>query len=174
MFDIVEFITRIFKKDSADSSRVKARERLKLVLVSDRASISPHLMESLKEELIQVISRYMKIDTSHIEMGLERKNGSMALAANIPILDVVRGRGASMGSVKSPLARQAASVVEQDRKLPVDDESDGDYDSAFTESVEITADTTEIDSESRKKSKKTKKRYQARAQGRTLRKRVHV
>jgi cell division topological specificity factor len=90
MFDIIEFITQIFKKDKVEDTRYKAKERLKLVLVTDRASISPQMMDNLKEELIQVISRYMTIDISSMEIGLERKDGSVALAANIPIVDVKR------------------------------------------------------------------------------------
>jgi cell division topological specificity factor len=102
MFDIMEFINRIFKKDSKNGSGEEAKERLKLVLISDRATISPHVMESLKEELIQVISRYMTIDTSMVEMGLERKGKEMALAANIPILGMKRSNRKETGDNGSP------------------------------------------------------------------------
>ena len=51
----------MFKKNKASGS--VAKDRLKLVLVSDRAGCSPEIMEALKNEIIQVISKYMEIDT---------------------------------------------------------------------------------------------------------------
>lgn len=80
-----EFLNKIFKRGESRSS---AKERLQLVLIHDRASITPKIMESLKEDLISVISRYLEIDVSELEIGLEQKEGSIALAANIPIKKV--------------------------------------------------------------------------------------
>lgn len=82
-----EFLNKIFRRGE---TRQTAKERLRLVLVHDRASVSPQIMESLKEDLIGLISRYLEIDVSSIEIGLEKKDGSIALAANIPIMGVKR------------------------------------------------------------------------------------
>lgn len=101
MFDLIEFLAGIFKKESQNNSRNRARERLKLVLVSDRASLTPRMMDSLRGELIEVVSRYMTIDSTGIEMGVERKNGSMALAANIPIINVKREKSVKP-KIKTP------------------------------------------------------------------------
>lgn len=80
-------LTKWFRRD--DSSRT-AKERLHLVLVHDRANVSPHVLESLKEELIAVISKYMDFDESSIEVSLDRDDESVALVANIPIREVKR------------------------------------------------------------------------------------
>lgn len=72
-------------------SRNVAKERLQLVLIHDRADISPEVMESLRRDLIAVISTYMEIDDSNIELELEREDRSVALVANIPIRNVRRG-----------------------------------------------------------------------------------
>ncbi|NMA27161.1 MAG: cell division topological specificity factor MinE, partial [Burkholderiales bacterium] len=79
MFDFFSFFNRIFGGPREDT-RSAARDRLRLVLVSDRATVAPQLMESLRNELIEVISRYMEIDTCSMQMGLERHEGVMALA----------------------------------------------------------------------------------------------
>lgn len=84
-----DFMARMFGRDS-ESSKETASERLRLVLVHDRASVSPHILESLKEELIQTISKYMEIDVSSLEVNLERHDQSVALVANIPIRRVRR------------------------------------------------------------------------------------
>jgi cell division topological specificity factor len=177
MFDIVEFITRIFKKESAEPSRMKARERLKLVLVSDRANISPHLMESLREELIEVISRYMTIDTTSMEMGLERKNGSMALAANIPILDVKRNK--KVARVQKSHAPIPGMIVEE--RPPVAPIVEPAPACAVAEvspppppPEEVVKDAESEAASGLKKGKKYNKRFQARAQGRSLRKRAYA
>ncbi|MDF2870683.1 MAG: hypothetical protein K0R05_2258 [Anaerocolumna sp.] len=80
-----------FKKKT--SSGV-AKDRLKLVLVSDRAGCSPELMEQIKNDIIAVISRYVEIDTEGLDIKItqtesEGNNGTVpALFANIPIKDM--------------------------------------------------------------------------------------
>ena len=74
-------------------SRSVSKDRLQLVLIHDRSDISPEVMENLRRDLIDVISKYMDIDESHIELQLERENSSVALVANIPVRTVRRRRG---------------------------------------------------------------------------------
>lgn len=71
-----------------DESANRAKERLRIVLIQDQASISSELLEVLRHEMIGVVSRYLEIDSTQLEMGLERKNGTIALAANIPIIRI--------------------------------------------------------------------------------------
>jgi cell division topological specificity factor len=66
-------------------SRDIARERLRLVLIHDRASVSPNFLNTLKEELIRVIREYMEIDEESLVVDLENEENSIALVANIPI-----------------------------------------------------------------------------------------
>jgi cell division topological specificity factor len=72
-----------------------ARDRLKILLISDRVSCSPEMMEQIKNDIAQVISRYMKIDASTMEVeiaktGNDAKGGKKmpVLYANIPIIDL--------------------------------------------------------------------------------------
>ncbi len=70
------------------SAAARAKERLRIVLIQDQSSISPDLLEVLREEMIGVVSRYLEIDLPHLEMGIERKEESIALAATIPIVRI--------------------------------------------------------------------------------------
>ena len=70
-----------YKKTSKES----AKKRLQLVLMHDRASINPQLLDKLKEELLQVIEKYVEIDTSGMEISLDSDKRTVALVANIPI-----------------------------------------------------------------------------------------
>ena len=81
-----EFIGKLF--GGSEGSKNKAKERLRLVLVHDRASLSPGLVEALKEELIQVISKYMEIDEDGLEVNFDEGDDAVALIANIPVKNV--------------------------------------------------------------------------------------
>ena len=85
---MLEFLGRLL--GTSDGSKTKAKERLRLVLVHDRSSLSPGLLESLKDELIQVISKYMEIDETGLEVNLDSSDDSVALVANIPVKNVKR------------------------------------------------------------------------------------
>lgn len=86
MFD---FITRLFGREENKSKDI-AKERLRLVLVHDRASVSPQFLEMIKEELIRVISEYMEIDQQALDVQLSSEDSSVALIANIPVKNVKR------------------------------------------------------------------------------------
>ena len=84
-----EFITKLFG-GSDSSSKNKAKERLRLVLIHDRASLSPGLVAALEEELIQVISKYLEIDEEGLDVSFDEGDDSVALIANIPVKNVKR------------------------------------------------------------------------------------
>jgi len=63
-----------------------AKDRLKILLISDRVNCSPEMMEIIKNDIAKVISKYMKIDTANMEIQISKT--SPALYANIPILDL--------------------------------------------------------------------------------------
>ena len=81
------------KKSSGDV----AKDRLKLLLISDRANCSPEMMELIKNDIIKVISKYMEIDCEGLDIQITQTesdgaNGHVpALCANIPIKDMKHG-----------------------------------------------------------------------------------
>ncbi|MDD2510179.1 MAG: cell division topological specificity factor MinE [Syntrophomonas sp.] len=81
---MLDIINRLLGRENAGSRDI-ARERLRLVLIHDRASVSPNFLNALKEELIRVIREYMEIDEESIIVDLENEDNSVALVANIPI-----------------------------------------------------------------------------------------
>lgn len=79
----------IFKKKSSGDI---AKDRLKLVLVSDRASCSPEIMQRIRSDIIEVLSKYAEIDQDGLDIHFtqldsEQNDGKTlpALYANIPI-----------------------------------------------------------------------------------------
>lgn len=71
-----------------------AKDRLKILLISDRVSCSPEVMELIKADITKVISKYMKIDAGNMDIQIQAKanklgrNKMPVLSANIPILDL--------------------------------------------------------------------------------------
>ncbi len=88
MVNMMEFLTRLF--GSTEPSGKLAKQRLQLVLVQDRANLSPQMLVLLKEDLITVISKYMEIDEEGLEVTVDRSADQVALVANIPIKRVRR------------------------------------------------------------------------------------
>jgi cell division topological specificity factor len=81
---MLEVLMKIFGK-SNKSSRDVARDRLKVVLIHDRANISPEVMNHLRDDIIKVISNYMEINQQDMEISLANDDDSVALIANIPV-----------------------------------------------------------------------------------------
>lgn len=82
MFD---FFARLFR---GEPSGVKAKERLRLVLLSDHLALAPDVVESLRRDLLDVISRYVEVDIEHVDVTFEQRENEVAMLANVPILSV--------------------------------------------------------------------------------------
>jgi len=81
---VLDFLARLLGRESPGSKNV-AKERLRLVLVHDRADVSPQLLQLLKNDMVEVISKYMEIDEKGLDVSLERDDNRVALVASIPV-----------------------------------------------------------------------------------------
>jgi cell division topological specificity factor len=80
----MRFLERLFGRREPSSSRV-AKERLRLVLTQDRAGISPALLDTLKDEIISVISRHVDIDVDGVQVTVSQSGHESSLVADIPL-----------------------------------------------------------------------------------------
>ena len=92
---IMNFFKKMTKKEEQTlKSKDAAKERLHLVLMQDRANVSADFLDLMKQEIIEVIKKYIDIDESAMDVRLTNKenddgsNGAPALYANIPILNI--------------------------------------------------------------------------------------
>lgn len=101
MFEkITQFFNKIFKKEKkiteeeAENSRAAAKDRLHIVLMQDRANISADFLDLMREEIIEVIKKYIVVDEKEIDVRLThsvQEDGTPnppSLYANIPILNI--------------------------------------------------------------------------------------
>ena len=79
-----KFLNRI--SGSKQKSASTAKERLKFVLIHDRADIPPGQLEKMKNEIVGVISRYVEIDSSLVQINVTQEGREQRLVADIPIV----------------------------------------------------------------------------------------
>jgi cell division topological specificity factor len=84
------FFDRLFGRDT--KSAHMAKERMKLVLIHDRTDLTPGALESLKDELIEVISRHIEIDPAAVRIDMTQEGREQRLIADIPLRTVRRRR----------------------------------------------------------------------------------
>ncbi len=84
---MLKAIRRFFgDKGSGDT----ARRRMQVVLMHDRLDMTPEMMDALKNDILQVLSRYMEIDQNTIRVDLEQGNDFAALVSNVHVKRVYR------------------------------------------------------------------------------------
>ena len=97
MFEhILNFFKKIGKNDNKETngSKNRAKERLHLVLMQDRANVSADFLELMKQEIIEVIKKYIEVEESEIDVRLTNEvkddgtTGAPSLYANIPIVNI--------------------------------------------------------------------------------------
>ncbi len=95
MFEnVLNFLKNLVKKEKSKESSDTAKERLHLVLMQDRANVSADFLELMKQEIIEVIKKYIDVDEKEIDVHLTNKAnddgtvGAPALYANIPIVTI--------------------------------------------------------------------------------------
>ena len=76
-----------------------AKERLQLVLIHDRTDLTPIELESLKDDLIETISRHIEIDPQAVTINIAHDGRSQRLVADIPLKSVGRKRAHDSGRV---------------------------------------------------------------------------
>ena len=80
----------IFPWNSNANSRNHAKSRLKLIIAHDRASINPDMMQAMREEILDVVARYVEVDREEMEFSLSNDQRMTSLTANLPIRQIRR------------------------------------------------------------------------------------
>ena len=154
MFEsIMNFFKKMTKKEEQTlKSKDAAKERLHLVLMQDRANVSADFLDLMKQEIIEVIKKYIDIDESAMDVRLTNKenddgsNGAPALYANIPILNI-------KDEVRQTAKIEQAEEKKEEVKKVVDTEKQEDQ----KKKKETKDDKTEDKKETKSKKENDKK-----------------
>lgn len=178
MFEgITNFFKRVLKsgQDIDETSKDTAKERLHLVLMQDRANVSADFLDLMKQEIIEVIKKYVVVDEKEIDVRLTNQanddgtNGAPALYANIPIVNIkndlkgekMREQEAEDKEKEEKMAekkeapkrrgRKPKKVVDAEKMKNEEQEENTDEDTELDEEVEtedvIKEDSDEVETE---------------------------
>jgi cell division topological specificity factor len=98
---MLDFFNRLLNPKPSSAT---ARERLRLVLLSDHLALAPDVVESLKLDLIAVISKYVDVDAANCDVTFEQQDRAVAMLANIPILGMKPPERKPPGGPAAPAA----------------------------------------------------------------------
>ena len=84
-----DLINKILRREP--SSANTARERLQLVLAHDRSDLSSEILDKMRQEILEVVARYVEIDMNEGAVSLETEDRMTALVANLPIKRTLSG-----------------------------------------------------------------------------------
>lgn len=72
-------------------SKDAAKKRLQIVLMHDRLDISPEVMGAIRKDILEVITRYMDVESTGIDIDLNKDEDITALSVSIPVKGMKRG-----------------------------------------------------------------------------------
>jgi cell division topological specificity factor len=100
---IKRLLEMLFPWNNNTNSRSHAKSRLKLIIAHDRASINTDMMEAMREEILEVVARYVEVNRDEMEFSLSNDQRMTSLTANLPIRQIKR-----IGELKEQLKENKA------------------------------------------------------------------
>ncbi len=82
------FFERLLGRTSSKGSGVTAKERLQFILVHDRINLPPERLQAMKAEILEVISKYVSVDSDDVDIFLEQRDRDSLIKAEIPFTGV--------------------------------------------------------------------------------------
>lgn len=159
--NVSTFFKRKGKKEQTDKSKNAAKERLHLVLMQDRAHVSADFLDLMKQEIVDVIKKYIDVDENEMDVKLTNKSnddgtsGAPALFANIPIMAIKEE--AKKESIDLAKAKNAeAEEAEKEEKAEKTTKATKTTKTAAKKTVSAKKSTTKTEKATTKTAKKTK------------------
>lgn len=122
------------EQEETESSKDTACNRLRVVLMQDRTNLTPELMERMRKEMVELLSKYVEMDKEALELNLEQDGDQVALMLSIPVI-----RAKDEDEIKEALALEDAKKMEDEAQ---------DEDAPEEETIEVEETEIVIDSES--------------------------
>ncbi len=123
------------EQEETEASKDTACNRLRVVLMQDRTNLTPELMERMRKEMVELLSKYVEMDKEALELNLEQDGDQVALMLSIPVI-----RAKDEEEIKEALAAEDAKKAEEEAQ---DDEDAPDE--VEIEETEIILDSEALD-----------------------------
>lgn len=133
--DIYNTVAKFFRpqEEQGDTSKSVATNRLKLVLMQDRTNLTPKILEQMRGELIDLLSRYVELDKELLELNFEQEGEQVALMLSIPVI-----RAKDEEEIEAALKEEAEKLAEKAEELETSSEEEEED---VSDSVESDEDT---------------------------------
>lgn len=133
--DIYNTVAKFFRpqEEQGDASKSVATNRLKLVLMQDRTNLTPKILEQMRGELIDLLSRYVELDKELLELNFEQEGEQVALMLSIPVI-----RAKDEEEIEAALKEEAEKLAEKAEELETSSEEEEEDVSDSVESEEDT------------------------------------
>lgn len=119
--DIYNTVAKFFRpqEEQGDASKSVATNRLKLVLMQDRTNLTPKILEQMRGELIDLLSRYVELDKELLELNFEHEGDQVALMLSIPVI-----RAKDEEEIEAALKAEAEKLEEKAEEISAKSEDE--------------------------------------------------
>ena len=155
--EIYAKVLSLFKQtEKEDNAKDIAKNRLRVVLMQDRTNLTPELLQRMRKELVELLSKYVEMDKEALELNLEQEGDQMALMLSIPVI-----RAKDEAEIEKALAEKESEKSEEEadeedetsddneseEEKPDDEESEEENSEDETEDDEDKEETSDEDTE---------------------------
>lgn len=130
--DIYNTVAKFFRpqEEDAGASKSVATNRLKLVLMQDRTNLTPRILEQMRSELIELLSRYVELDKELLDLNFEQEGDQVALMLSIP---VIRAKDEEEIDAAIKAHKEAMGIKDEDSEETPEDDSEDDSEEESSE-----------------------------------------
>lgn len=142
--DIYNKVMGFFRRtDAEETAKDAACNRLRVVLMQDRTNLNPQLLEKMRKELVELLSKYVEMDKEALELNFEQEGEQMALMLSIPVL-----RAKPEEEIEKALEEEEAKSEEESEEESSEEETpEADEELGDEENIQEDASEEEVESE---------------------------
>lgn len=132
--EIYSKVLSLFKQTEKNDENAKdvAKNRLRVVLMQDRTNLTPELLQRMRKELIELLSKYVEMDKEALDLNFDQEGDQMALMLSIPVI-----RAKDEAEIEKALAEEEkAKDTEEVEETSLEDETDEETDKESDETTE--------------------------------------
>ena len=144
--------------EQQESAKETACNRLRVVLMQDRTNLTPELMERMRKEMVELLSRYVEMDKEALELNLEQDGDQVALMLSIPVIRAKDEEEIKKALEEEDAKKEALKELEEDESEDESEDEESEEneeksedeeteDDDLEEEIEIVEDESEADEE---------------------------
>lgn len=152
--EICNKVLSLFKQTEKEEENAKdvACNRLRVVLMQDRTNLTPELLQRMRKELIELLSKYVEMDKDALELNFDQEGDQMALMLSIPVIRAKDEKEIEEALKAEDEAKESDEDLESEadddsEEEKTDDETSEDEEGKDSENNEDNSDEVEISEE---------------------------